>query len=227
MNDQGPETPRPGGTVYGRGAVDVRDHRQGGFLTRLNPLVTVGVLVGVIAVFALGYGVWRANSGATAEAAAVPAAPATSTPAPAAPLATAAPAELGIGSWYLAPLGDPDTTLTVDNGYAAMSASEKMVLTAISGLADDKCFTFQGSDGRYLRHFDYRLKFDLSDNSDLFRKDATFCPEAGLSAGTLRLHSSNYPDYWLHRRGTEVYIDRTDDSDEFTKDSSFMVVAPS
>ena len=217
MSDQGPDQSRAAGTVYGRGGVDVRPPRQG-LLTRTHPGVTALVCAGIVGVLALGYWAWRGTASTPQRA--LPAAP----PSPSvAASASPSPAGLTTGSWVLTPDGDPDTYLTTDNGFAALSSEEQLVLHVVPGLADGSCFTFRLDDGRYLRHFDYRLRFDATDDSDLFRNDATFCPDPAAPAGTVRLASKNYPDHVVHRRGTELYIDEPDGSDGFTADSSFAV----
>ncbi|MEV4708603.1 AbfB domain-containing protein [Actinoplanes sp. NPDC049316] len=217
MTGQAPEPPRPAGTVYGRGGADARQPRPG-LLTRTPPAVTALVCAAVVAVLAAAYGVWRATTGEPEPPAPV-VAPAQLSAAPSSP----APARLAAGSWLLSPLDDPETHLTSANGFAALAPDERMVLVAGPGLADPACFSFRGPDGRYLRHFDYRLRFDGTEDSDLFRNDATFCPQPGLPAGTVWLSSKNYPNHLIHRRGTDLYIDEPDGSEAFTADSSFQV----
>jgi hypothetical protein len=104
-----------------------------------------------------------------------------------------------------------------------MSSGDPTELTVIRGLGDSRCFTVRHRDGRYLRHFDFRLRFDKLDDSDLFRADATFCPVGDQPAGTVRLRSKNYPDRLLHRRGARLHIDKPDGSGGFEADSSFAV----
>jgi hypothetical protein len=207
MTDQAPG-PRPSGTVYGSSGPD-----------RLPRAMIVGVGAGAVAVLGLGYAAWTSTGGGEQK----PAAAATSAaaPAPAASESPAAPGKprLAAGSWLLSPLGDEDTYLTVNGDYAKMSPADPATLTVSAGLADDKCFSFRLEDGRYLRHFDYRLRFDTSDDSELFRADATFCQEPGTDAA--RLRSKNYPEYLLHRRDDDsLYIDKEEGT-------SFMVQAPS
>jgi hypothetical protein len=224
MTHQAPESPRPAGTVYGRGGVEVRDGGRGLF-TRLHPGVTAAVCAGVIAVFALGYGVWRASTGSSAAASAIPATPGVPIVPSSAAASSGPPAPtLAAGSWYLSPAGDPETFVTRADNFATLSGKEKMVLIAVAGLADDTCFSFHAGDGRYLRHFDYRLRFDALGDDELSRQDATFCPEPDQPAGTVRLRSANYPDHVIHRRGTELYIDKSDGSADFAADSSFTLV---
>jgi hypothetical protein len=215
MTDQIPG-PRPSGTVYGRGSVEPTE----GGPDRLHRAMIVGVGVGVVAVLGLGYAAWTSTGGGAEK----PAAAATSAPAAATTATTAttpATPQLAAGSWLLSPLGDEDTYLTANGDYAKMSPADPATLTVSAGLADDTCFSFRLEDGRYLRHFDYRLRFDASDDSELFRADATFCQEAGTDVGTVRLRSKNYPEFLLNRRDDDsLYIDKE-------SGTSFMVQVPS
>jgi hypothetical protein len=222
MTDHDP--PRPSGTVYGRGGADVTGAAPAG----LPKAMIIGVGAGVAAILGLGYAAWNSTGGGDSEPAVAAVVPtAASTPAPEATEPGPAKAQLTTGSWLLSPLGDPDTYLTVNGENAKMSPADPATLTVVTGLGDDTCFSFRLEDGRYLRHYDYRLRFDTSDDSDLFRADATFCQEAGTDAGTVRLRSKNYPEYLLHRRDDDaLYIDKPEGSG-FTAASSFMVQAPS
>jgi hypothetical protein len=222
MTDQDPS--RPSGTVYGRGGLDVRTGERAG----LPKAMIIGVGAGVVAVLGLGYAAWSSTGGGDSEPAAAATAPTSAgTPQPDPATSSPAKAQLAAGSWLLSPLGDPDTYLTVNGDNAKMSPADPATLTVQAGLADDSCFSFRLEDGRYLRHYDYRLRFDAAEDSDLFRADATFCQEAGTGAGTVRLRSKNYPEYLLHRRDDDsLYIDKPEGSG-FTAESSFMVQAAS
>ncbi|GAA4609999.1 hypothetical protein BJY16_007622 [Actinoplanes octamycinicus] len=214
-------------TIYGRGGVDVQDRR------RLHPGVLALVAVaGVIVVAALGYLMFRSPPRApqSPAAASLPAAPVASPPAPSESPSPAAPTGVTAGSWLVTPAGDKDDFLVADGEYAAMS-DEPAPLTVVAGLADDACVSFRNESGEYLRHFDYRLRFDRADDADdadLFRKDATFCPEDDQPAGTFRLRSKNYPDYFLHRRDDDsLHIDKPDDdADDFVEETSFSLRSP-
>lgn len=215
MSDQLPGH-RPAGTVYGRGGVETSTSEP----DRLPRVMIVGVAAGVAAVLGLGYAAWNSTGGGEDRAAVAAVAPSTATTSTA-PQPTVARPVLAAGSWLLSPLDDADTYLTVNGDYAKMSPADPARLTVSAGLADAGCFSFQLDDGRYLRHFDYRLRFDAADDSDLFRADATFCQEAGTDPGTVRLRSQNYPDHLVHRRSDEsLYIDRD-------AGTSFMVQVPS
>ncbi|MFI1988961.1 AbfB domain-containing protein [Actinoplanes sp. NPDC020271] len=206
-------------TIYGQGGVNARDSR------RLHPGVLALVAAATVAVVAAGvYFVMRSPSppSTPTPVAAASSAPVASSPA-AAPSRTA-PGGLATGSWLVSPAGDKESYLTVKGEFATFSEVAEP-LTIVAGLADDSCFTFRDGDGKYLRHFNYRLRFDAKDDSDLFRKDATFCAEDDQPAGSFRVRSINYPDYFLHRRDADLYIDKPS-GDSFEADSTFTLQAP-
>jgi hypothetical protein len=185
----------------------------------------VKVLVGLAfaVVLVAGVVVWRSATG-DADPVARPAAdPAPSSAAPSITPTTDTAAKLSTGSWLLSLSGGSGAYLTVAGDYAALSSSERTVFTVVKGMADSSCFSIRAPSGKYLRHYDFRLRFDEPDGSDLFRKDATFCPLADVPAGTVRLRSANYPDHVIHSRGSDLYIDKRDGSDAFDADSSFTV----
>jgi hypothetical protein len=223
MSNQG-----PGGTIYGRGGADTRPPRQGG----LHPAV-IALVGGAAAVLLLALLYWMVRDPANETPAAAGSAPA-SAPAVASPEATAAEASpspsepaLSTGEWVLALAGDPERRLTEDDDFAALGDDDPITLEVVPGLADGACFSFRDEDGDYLRHFDFRLRFDKEDEADdeqLFRNDATFCPDGG--PGAIRLRSKNYPQHLLHRRGSQLYIDEPDGTDRFAEDSTFTVRKP-
>ena len=95
---------------------------------------------------------------------------------------------------------------------------------ARDGLADANCLSFEsvGSPGRWLRHAAYRLQLGTPDNSALFNNDATFCPEAGSSAGSVKLRSKNFPTYLLRQRTAQLWIDPEETTTAFASDASFV-----
>jgi hypothetical protein len=60
------------------------------------------------------------------------------------------------------------------------------------------CVAFEsaGRPGYFLRHRDFVLQLDRTDDSPLFRLDSAFCPVPS-GAGTFRLRSANYPDRYV------------------------------
>lgn len=225
MTDQAPEPGRPAGTVYGRGGVDAGPPAAGGG-GGMHRAVPLAVGAGGVAVLLLGWAAWNSINGDKEPAVAATVTTAATTPA-AVPSATEPERpRLSTGQWLLSPLGDENTYLTVSEDFARMSPADPAPLTVVPGLEDEACFSFQLPDGRFLRHYDYRLRFDASDDSDLFRADATFCQESGTEAGTVRLRSKNYPDFRVHHRADDsVYIDKPEGT-AFDAESSFMVQAP-
>jgi hypothetical protein len=192
--------------------------------THIAVKVLVGVAVAVVLVAVVV--VWRSATGDADPAAAPAANPASPAAVPSITPATAAssaPAELATGSWLVSLSGGSGDYLTTDGDFAALSPGQRTAFTVVKGLADASCFSFRAPGGKYLRHFDYRLRFDKSEDADLYRKDATFCPLDDAPAGVVRLRSANYPDYVVHSRGGELYIDKRNGSDAFEADSSFTL----
>ncbi|MFI6453970.1 glycoside hydrolase family 43 protein [Streptosporangium amethystogenes] len=98
--------------------------------------------------------------------------------------------------------------------------------TVVPGLADPNCSSFAGADGRYLRHWDFRIRLDANDGSTTFKQDATFCAKPGSASGSVSLESYNYPGRYLRHYNYELRVDLYQNSDTFRADSSFTVAAP-
>lgn len=231
-----PAPPAPG-TVYGRGGAATSGPELG-LLERLHPAITAGVAAGVIGVFALGYLAWRTvsdpepSAAASPSAATVPPQPVEESPDPS-PSPSPTGATLGPGVWSLESVDQPgwyvrrdDDVAVIDEVGAASDGEdrEEASFIVVAGLADASCFSFRTADGRYLRHYDFRLRFDELDDSTLFREDATFCPQAGADTGSVTLRSRNYPDRVIHHRQSELWIDPPDGRSDGA--SSFTVRAP-
>jgi hypothetical protein len=187
-------------------------------------LVGTAALVMLVAIVV----VWRSATG-DADPAAGPATntASLSTVPSSTPATTVSPAPTGLstGSWLVSVSGESGGYLTIDGDFAALSPDQRTIFTVVKGLADTSCFSFRAPSGKYLRHFDYRLRFDKPDSADLYRKDATFCPLDSAPAGIVRLRSANYPDHVIHSRGDDFYIDKRDGSDAFDAASSFTLEA--
>lgn len=99
--------------------------------------------------------------------------------------------------------------------------------TFVPGLADPHCYSLRDATGRYLRHYAFRLRLDTDDASALFRKDATFCPRSGSTAGSVSLESYNYPGRYLrHRDNLQLWLDPAQNTAAYRASRSFFLVAP-
>ncbi|MEU8242409.1 sigma-70 family RNA polymerase sigma factor [Actinoplanes missouriensis] len=148
---------------------------------------------------------------------------------------SAAGALLRIGSSSLEAANSPGRYATVAGELGVLTAvgpgntvtaRQQATFEVVEGLADAECFSFRVADGRYLRHASWRVRADRAEDTPLFRGDATFCPQAGEVAGSLRLEASNYPGWFLRHRGDELWVDQSDGTAAFRTDGSFLVRAP-
>jgi RNA polymerase sigma factor (sigma-70 family) len=99
-------------------------------------------------------------------------------------------------------------------------------LRVVPGLSDPDGFSFVTSDGRYLRHRDFVVRFEPDDGTALFERDATFRLRPGGASGSVRLESVNYPGRFVRHRDHRLRLDKADDTALFRADSSFRPVAP-
>ncbi|MBD9726497.1 family 43 glycosylhydrolase [Streptomyces caniscabiei] len=117
---------------------------------------------------------------------------------------------------YLDPVTSSSTT----------AVKQSATFTVIPGLADANCYSFRDSSGRYLRHKDFRVRFDAGNGTTLFNKDATYCARPGSTSGSVSLESYNYPGRYLRHYNYELRVDPYQDSATFRADSSFTAVSP-
>jgi RNA polymerase sigma factor (sigma-70 family) len=116
--------------------------------------------------------------------------------------------------------------LTPIQAGSALAVRRQATFTAIAGLAKPKCFSFRAQNGRYLRHASWRFRLDPDQGTPLFRSDATFCIKDGAAAGLIVLEASNYPGWFLHHRGNELWVDQANPSTAFRAESSFRLRPP-
>ncbi|WP_443065126.1 family 43 glycosylhydrolase [Streptomyces sp. NBC_00576] len=117
---------------------------------------------------------------------------------------------------YLDPVTSSSTT----------AVKQSATFTVVPGLADPACYSFRDSSGRYLRHKDYRIRFDANNGSTTFKSDATYCARPGSATGSVSLESYNYPGRYLRHYNYELRIDPYQDTATFRADSSFKAVSP-
>jgi hypothetical protein len=92
------------------------------------------------------------------------------------------------------------------------------------GLAGS-CSSFQSRNfpGFFIRHQNYRLKISKYENTELFRRDATFCIGPGLAdANASSFESFNYHGHFMRHSNFELSIQQSDGSVLFKKDATFI-----
>ncbi|MFF3737131.1 glycoside hydrolase family 43 protein [Streptomyces sp. NPDC002566] len=109
---------------------------------------------------------------------------------------------------------------------SGIAVKQSATFTVVPGLADANCYSFRDSSGRYLRHWDFRIRFDSSNGTATFNKDATYCARPGTTAGSVRLESYNYPGRYLRHYNYALRVDPYQNTDTFRADSSFTAVTP-
>ncbi|MEE6307854.1 glycoside hydrolase family 43 protein [Plantactinospora veratri] len=111
------------------------------------------------------------------------------------------------------------------SGSSPAQTRQDATFTVVAGLADPNCYSFTEVGGRYLRHYDYRLRLDPDDGTATFRGDATFCARPGSVAGSVALESYNQPGRYLRHYDYELRVDWYADNATFRADSSFRPTA--
>jgi hypothetical protein len=132
-----------------------------------------------------------------------------------------------LGEAVLRPAGDPRLSVVPREGELVVAAlgpgeADAATFAVVAGLADATCYSLRFADGRYVRHNSWRLVLATAEPASLFRSDATFCPQRA-AGGAVRLRSHNYPSYYMHRRGDEMWVDQEETTGTFAAESTFVV----
>jgi RNA polymerase sigma factor (sigma-70 family) len=110
---------------------------------------------------------------------------------------------------------------------SSAATRQAATFTFVPGLADPRCSSLRDAAGRYLRHYAFRVRLDTDDGSAIFRKDATFCPRSGATAGSVSLESYNYPGRYLrHRDDLQLWLDPSEGTAAYRASRSFVLVEP-
>ncbi|MFD5625298.1 glycoside hydrolase family 43 protein [Streptomyces sp. NPDC127072] len=115
--------------------------------------------------------------------------------------------------------------LPVVTGSSTTAEKQAATFTIVAGLADANGYSFRDAAGNYLRHWDFRARFDANDGTSTFAGDATFIARTGASTGSVRLESYNYPGHYLRHYNYQLRVDLTAGTDLFRQDSSFVSAA--
>ena len=78
--------------------------------------------------------------------------------------------------------------------------------------------------GFFFRHQDFRIVLAKFENSDQFRKDATFCMVAGLSGldDTISFQATNINNFFIRHFNFQLFLNKFEDSPTFREDASFI-----
>jgi hypothetical protein len=100
------------------------------------------------------------------------------------------------------------------------------------GLADPSCYSLEARNfpNQFLRHANFRVQLGTNDNTDLFRRDATFCAQPGR--GGVRLESVNELGTNIRHYAEEVWVASSggahgyDNPVGYPEDVSWAVTSP-
>ncbi|HZN71501.1 MAG TPA: alpha-L-arabinofuranosidase B [Micromonosporaceae bacterium] len=116
------------------------------------------------------------------------------------------------------------------------SAADKGDATWIvrRGLANNSCVSFESRNfpGDFLRHQNFQLRRQPMDGSALFRADATFCPQPGMSGQGTSFSALNFPTRFIRHFNNNLYIASNGGSNAFDSanlwaaDVSWVVSSP-
>ncbi|MEV4313106.1 AbfB domain-containing protein [Actinocrispum sp. NPDC049592] len=101
------------------------------------------------------------------------------------------------------------------------------------GLADSSCYSLEARNfpNQYLRHSAFRVRLNPLENSDLYRRDATFCAQAGSAPGSVRFQSINELGTNMRHYNAEVWVASSgglhayDNPASYAEDVSWAVAA--
>ncbi|WP_328497085.1 AbfB domain-containing protein [Streptomyces sp. NBC_00414] len=123
--------------------------------------------------------------------------------------------------WHL---GHDSVGLDRVNAHSSSRTRQEASFKLVRGLADSSCVSFSLGNGRYLRHAQFRLRADRDNGSELFEKDATFCPRPSAFSEAVMLESVNYRGRFLRHRDFRLRLDPYENSRLYRSDSAFRLV---
>ena len=117
------------------------------------------------------------------------------------------------------------------NGNQAVITTEASKLRIVEGLSGDTgSVSFESTDnpGSFIRHAGYVMWLHANDNSDLFKKDASFYPRENAFFGDFVAYESvNFPDYFITDANSRLKIVLKEDSDSYKNSASYKLKCPS
>ncbi len=123
--------------------------------------------------------------------------------------------------WHL----DDDSVRLDQVGSGSSSRTrDEATFKVVPGIADSSCVSFSLGDSRYLRHYQFRLRADRHNGSELFKQDATFCPRPTSFNDAVMLESYNYRGRFLRHRNFQVRLESFENSHLYRADTAFRLV---
>lgn len=131
----------------------------------------------------------------------------------------------GLTDRYLRHQGSIARTDVV-NAASSTTLKQDASFRIVAALDGTPCYSFESLNfpGHYLRHAGYQLRKDPLVDTTLFRQDATWCAQQGLSGTGVSLASRNFPQRYLRHRSAQVWLDAPDGSQVFRQDASWNLV---
>ncbi|WP_151478488.1 AbfB domain-containing protein [Streptomyces albicerus] len=123
--------------------------------------------------------------------------------------------------WHL---GDDTVRLDQVNSGSSAETRRESSFELVPGLADSSCVSFSLGGGRYLRHYQFRLRADGHNGSELFKQDATFCPRPSAFSDAVMLEAVNYRGRFLRHRNFQLRLEPFENSGLYRADSAFRLV---
>lgn len=111
-------------------------------------------------------------------------------------------------------------------GSSALDLADSggIALTAVPGLADRNGYSLRAADGRYVRHYAYRLRLDANNGTAVFARDATFTARPGSASGSVALESFSHPGRYVRHRDHQLWLDPYQTGDLYAADRSFLLM---
>lgn len=113
----------------------------------------------------------------------------------------------GLKDRYLRHAASLAGTEHVDDGSNALLKNDS-TFRVVAGLADASCYSLRSRNypNSYVRHQNFRVRVDPSDNSDLFKRDATFCTRPGLGGSGVSFEALNMPGHFVRHYNGEAWM---------------------
>ena len=104
----------------------------------------------------------------------------------------------------------------------------------VRGLADANCYSFESLNypGEFLRHKNFRVLREPNNNTDIFRKDATWCANPGLAGVGAAFESLNFRGSYMRHYNGQLWLARSggpnvwDTPANFNQDTGWELRAP-